>query len=149
MPIGSANQAIPGCGMHHVAVQCRDLEESLCLYRDVLGMIPVLEFDVGRKIVLLDMGDGSCVELLGPQSDAPHADINNSPIHPLTHLALTTTDTIAAVEKVRKAGYLITSEPRHVLLNTLAVINAFFAGPNGEIIEFFQVTETSVSSSVV
>jgi glyoxylase I family protein len=141
MPIGNANQAIPGCGMHHIAVQCRNLDESLCLYRDVLGMIPVLEFGGDRKIVLLDMGDGSCVELLGPQSNAPRPEINSSPAHPLAHLALTTTDTFAAVEKVRKAGYAITSEPKRVLLNTLGVINAFFVGPNGEIIEFFQVTE--------
>ena len=38
MPVGDKNAVIAGCGMHHVAVQTRDWEASLRLYRDVLGM---------------------------------------------------------------------------------------------------------------
>ena len=37
----STNHLIPGCGTHHLAVQTQDLEASLRLYRDVLGMLVV------------------------------------------------------------------------------------------------------------
>ena len=38
MPLGTANQVIAGGGCHHIALQTRDWEASLKLYRDVLGM---------------------------------------------------------------------------------------------------------------
>ena len=38
MPVGDKNAVIAVCGMHHVAVQTRDWEASLRLYRDVLAM---------------------------------------------------------------------------------------------------------------
>lgn len=139
MPIGNRNTVISGCGVHHLAVQCRDLDESLHFYCDVLGMTPALEFTTNRKIVLVDIGDGSHIELLGPRLDGQVSEIAAAPGHPLLHLALTTTDARAAVEKVRQAGYPVTVEPKDIMLNTLAVTNAFFTGPNDEIIEFFQV----------
>ena len=95
-------------------------------------MPPVLEFTTTRKIVLVDMGDGSHLEQLGPRLDGQGSEIAASPIHPLVHLALTTTDARAALEKVRSAGYPVTVEPKEVVLNTLAVTN-------DETIEFFQV----------
>lgn len=141
MPIGTNNSVVPGCGMHHIAIQCRDLEKSLGFYQDVLGMTAFLEFGGDRKIVLMDMGDGSYVELLGPMKNSPQVEPVKAAANPLVHLALTTTDARAAVEKVRKAGYSITVEPNQVMLNTLPVINAFFTGPDGEVIEFFQVLQ--------
>jgi hypothetical protein len=87
----------------------------------------------------VDIGDGCHIELLGPRLDGEVSEIATAPAHPLVHLALTTTDARAAVEKVRQAGYQVTVEPKDVMLNTLAVTNAFFKGPNDEIIEFFQV----------
>lgn len=139
MPIGNNNQTISGCGIHHLAVQCHDLNESLHFYCDVLGMTPVLEFTTARKIVLVDIGDGCHIELLGPRLDGQASEIAAAPAHPLVHLALTTTDARGAIEKVRQAGYQVTAEPKDVTLNTLPVTNAFFIGPNQEIIEFFQV----------
>ena len=59
----------------------------------------------------------------------------NNPVH---HFALTTTDIHGAVEHVREAGYEITVEPRDVDLGGLHVTIAFFRGPNGESVEFFQ-----------
>jgi glyoxylase I family protein len=138
MPIGTTNTQIPGCGAHHVAVQARDWEESLRLYRDVLGMPVVLEFGTPeRRIAMLDMGDGSHIELFAPlpttAGDGPVAP------SPFMHVALTTTDTRRAIEHVRQAGYQITVEPKDVEAGALKATIAFFAGPNGEIIEFFQV----------
>lgn len=138
MPIGTSNTSIPGSGMHHIAVQARDWEESLKFYRDMLGMPIVAEFgSPERKIVLLDMGDGSHIELFQPTATTPQPG-SDAPNDPLFHLALATTDTRAATERVRAAGYEITVEPKDVQLNTINATIAFFKGPNGEVIEFFE-----------
>ena len=69
MPIGTTNRQIPGCGTHHIALQTRDWEASLRLYRDVLGMQIVAEFGPPeRRILLLDIGDGSHMELFAPHA---------------------------------------------------------------------------------
>ncbi|MBI1924903.1 VOC family protein [Candidatus Poribacteria bacterium] len=138
MPIGTKNGIIKGCGTHHIAVQARDWDASLRLYRDVLGMPIVAEFgSPERKIILLDMGDGSHIELFQPTAKSPQV---GSPAanDPVTHFALATTDTRAALEHIRQAGYEITLEPRDVDLGAFKVTIAFFKGPSGEVIEFFQ-----------
>ncbi len=138
MPIGNQNERIPGCGTHHVAVQTRDWDASLKLYQDVMGMTPIAEFGIpDRKIMLLDTGDGSHMELFQPTSETPGPD---GPSHndPLTHVAFATTDARAAIEHVRQAGYEVTVEPKDLKLDKLNVTVAFFKGPCGEILEFFQ-----------
>jgi len=139
MSIGTKNQVIAGCGMHHIAIQARDWEASLRLYQDVLGMEQVAEFGPpDRKIILLDMGDGNHIELFQPLADTPDPG-SESVLDPFMHIALATTDTLAAIEHVREAGYMVTIEPKTVDLDTMTVTIAFFQGPNHEIIEFFQV----------
>ncbi|MFC1975797.1 VOC family protein [Chloroflexota bacterium] len=138
MPTGTKNSVIKGCGTHHIAVQTRDWAASLKLYQDVLGMKLVAEFRPSEhKIVLLDTGDGSHIELFEPKTDTPAADAPAAN-DPVTHFALATTDTRAALEHVRQAGYEVTVEPKDVTLDSLEVTIAFFKGPNGEVIEFFQ-----------
>jgi len=138
MPLGNRNKIIAGCGAHHVTIQARNWEDSLHLYRDVLGMIPTAEFGPpDRRIVLLDMGDGSHIELIEPTPDTPlpgSAATND----PIVHIGLASTDARAAAEHVRDAGFEITVEPKDVDLNGLNVTVAFFKGPSGEVIEFFE-----------
>ena len=96
MPVGERNAAIAGCGTHYIAVQTRDWDASLKLYRDVLGMELVAEFGgPDRKIVLLGTGDGSHMELFAPTeaSPAPNSESTNDP---LMHFALATPDTRAS-----------------------------------------------------
>jgi len=138
MPVGTTNLVIPGCGMHHISIQTRDWDASLHLYKDVLGMKLVATFgSPERPIVLLDMGDGSHVELFAPKTDPTTVERSVSG-DLILHFALATTDTHAAIEHVRRAGYEIISEPRTVELSGMQVTYAFFMGPNGEEIEFFQ-----------
>ena len=139
MPLGTTNRQIPGCGVHHIAIQAQDWEASLRLYRDVLGMPVVAEFgSPERPVLLLDIGDGSHIELFAPRPDAASAAPPASQ-YPLMHIALATSDTRQAIERVREAGYQITTEPKDVQLGALQVTLAFFNGPNGESIEFFEV----------
>lgn len=138
MPVGSKNHEIPGCGTHHVAVQTRDWDASLQLYRDVLGMKSVAVFGPeDRRIMLLDTGDGSHIELFQPTDETP-APGSTSPNDPVTHIALATTDARTAIEHVRSHGYEVTVEPKDVNLGGLDVTVAFFKGPSGEVVEFFQ-----------
>jgi glyoxylase I family protein len=138
MPVGTTNRQIPGCGVHHIAVQSSNWEGSLRLYCDVLGMPIVAEFgSPERRILLLDIGDGSHIELFAPRLAAePDQPAAQQP--PLTHIALATSDTRQAIERVRQAGYQITVEPKDVQLGPIQATIAFFIGPNGETIEFFQ-----------
>ena len=139
MPVGTNNQMIPGCGTHHVAIQTRSWNESLALYRDVLGMSMVAEFGPSeRRIMLLDAGDGSHIELFQPTEETPESG-EAATNDPVTHIALATTDTRVAIEHVRSHGYEITVEPKNLNLGSLNVTLAFFKGPSGEVIEFFQV----------
>jgi glyoxylase I family protein len=136
MPVGTTNDVIAGGGVHHIAIQVRDWDASMRLYRDVLGMRLVAQFGTAeRPIALLDAGDGAHVELLGPLPD--QAGAGGAP-QTLAHLALATTDTRAAIERVRAAGYTVTVEPKDMQLGPLSVTLAFFTGPDGEVIEFFQ-----------
>ena len=138
MPTGTKNAVIKGCGTHHIAVQTRDWEASLRLYEDVLGMEIVARFgSPERKIFLLDTGDGSHIELFEPETGTPAVDAPAAN-DPVIHFALATTDTRAALEHVRQAGYEVTVEPKDVTLDGLEVTIAFFKGPNGEVIEFFE-----------
>ena len=134
----STNTVIPGCGTHHLAVQALDLDVSLQFYRDVLGMPVVAEFGPPeRRILLLAIGDGGHIELFAPP---PGFTAPAEGAFPLMHIALRTSDARAATERVRAAGYTITTEPKDVLLDTIKATISFCKGPNGEVIEFFETT---------
>ncbi len=139
MPAGTRNALIPGCGFHHISIQTLDLDASIDFYCRVLGMQMRLEFEVnGRRLALLDCGDGSYVELQAPRSDSGALHPADNPA-PLVHFALASRDTRAAIERARQAGCTVTVEPREVnLAGQLPAVVAFFTGPNGETVEFFQ-----------
>lgn len=131
------NPLLPGGGIHHIAVRTTDLEASLKLYRDVLGMLIVKEKDVpGKRLVLLDTGDGSHIELAALLDSAALANVPEVN-HPLQHIALTTTDVPGVIERVRTAGYEITVEPKEVRLGESPTTVAFFKGSAGELIELY------------
>lgn len=136
MPVGTKNNVIKGCGLHHIALQTQNWDASLRLYRDTLGMKEVARFGTPEApIALFDMGDGTHMELFAPKTDTA----TNAPANqPIIHMALATTDTRASLERVKEAGYEITVEPKDVTLDGMDVTIAFFKGPNEEIIEFFQ-----------
>ncbi len=136
MPTGTKNSVISGCGFHHISIQTPDLEKSLHLYRDILGMAVRYEFDVDvRRFALLDMGDGGYVELqtADPQKGLVAAG------GPLLHFSLAVHDARAVTEKLRQAGYEITMEPKDIdMADFMPSVASFFKGPSGESVEIFQ-----------
>ena len=138
MSIASANRAIAGLGCHHIAVQTQNYASSIAFYTDVMGMQKAAEFEAGgRRVCLLDIGDGSHIELFEPLPDSNPS--GNAEGNVVFHFALATTDIEAALERVRAAGMEITVELKTVDLGALNVSIAFFKGPSGEVVEFFQV----------
>ena len=131
--VGS-NQTIGGGGFHHVSFRVRDIEASIKFYVEGLGFVPKLSWGQGEKrTVLLDTGDGNYFEISGGGSDMPEGIFR--------HVALRTTDCDTAIERARTAGAEITVEPKDVLLPSdppTPVRVAFFKGPDGEVIEYFQ-----------
>ncbi len=138
MPIGTRNQTLAGLGAHHIAIQTTDYEASVKFYTEVMGMTEVVGFEnAGRPALILDIGDGSHLELFGPIPGAQPS--NDATGNVVFHFALQTTDIEAALERVREAGMEITVELKTVDLGPLNVSLAFFKGPSGEVVEFFQV----------
>ena len=97
----------------HIGVAVEDLDESIALYRDRLGMREqhretVEEF--GVEAALLEIGDAH-VELLTPiQSDSAVArflERNGPGMH---HVAYRTADIDAALERMTKAGVRMIDE---------------------------------------
>ena len=138
MPIGDKNQVMPGLGTHHIAIQTTDYEASLAFYTEVMGMTEVVGFETGgRRAVMLDIGDGSHMELFEPiPGTQPSNDATGNVVF---HFALQTTDIKSALERVRAAGMEITVELRTTQLGPMNVSLAFFKGPSGEVVEFMQV----------
>lgn len=138
MPIGTKNQTIPGLGTHHIAIQTTDYDASVKFYTEVMGMTEVVGFEnAGRPVLILDIGDGSHMELFGPIPGTQPS--NDAAGNVVFHIALQTTDIETALERVREAGMEITVELKTVDLGPLNVSLAFFKGPSGEVVEFFQV----------
>ena len=140
MPIGNKNSKIAGLGTHHIAVQTQDYEASVRFYTEVMGMSEVVGFkSEGRRAVILDIGDGSHMELFEPvPGTQPSSDATGNVVF---HFALQTTDIKAALERVRAAGMEITVELKTVDMGPLNISLAFFKGPSGEVVEYIQVND--------
>jgi len=133
-----SNAAIGGGGFHHVAIRAADFDATLKFYGDALGMRPTLAWGKrGERAVMLDTGDGSCLEIFERPGQRPAADDVA-----LVHFALRTSDCGAAVERVRQAGYKVTMEPTDIDIptspNPTPVRIAFCKGPDDILVEFFQ-----------
>jgi catechol 2,3-dioxygenase-like lactoylglutathione lyase family enzyme len=131
----SHNKTLPGLGTHHVSLLTRDLQASIAFYREVLGMKLVSSFGtVEKPIHLLDIGDGTHLELFAPTPGIGAPPLQEAPYQ---HFALRVDNVRAAVELVRAAGRPITLEPKDVDLAGKVTTIAFFEGPGGESVEFF------------
>jgi glyoxylase I family protein len=151
MPNNGVNSTIHGGGYHHVAIRAIDYDETLKFYIDGLGFTRRYGWGAdGRskgekdsRAALLDSGDGNYLEVFAGGSGTLWAEV---PDGAFLHIAFRTTDIKAATERARAAGATITTEPKSVVppnadepAQTLWV--AFFRGPSGEIVEFFQNDE--------
>jgi len=125
-------------GYHHIGLAVEDVERSLKFYTEGLGGKVTIAFpmgDTGKTIHMVDLGGSAVVEIL-PRGEQG-AEANSR----WAHIALATDDARAAYAMALKAGAVSRTEPVDKTINNMGVCNAFVFGPDGEIIEFFQVKE--------
>ena len=130
------NQKIGGGGFHHVAMRVKDFDASVLFYTDVLGFKKTIAWGDGdKRAIMLDTGDGSCLEVFAGGSS------ELKPEGAFIHIALCTDNCDAALDRVKAAGMEVTMEPTDILIQSsppTPVRIAFFKGPDGEVVEFFQ-----------
>lgn len=131
------NRTIGGGGFHHVALRAADFDASVRFYTQLLGFRETMRWgDAPKQAVMLDTGDGSCVEIFagGPEGDKPEG--------ALLHMALNCDDVAGVIQKLVDQGVELLSGPSDVDIPTrpeaTPVRIAFFKGPDGEVIELFQ-----------
>ncbi len=126
-------------GYHHAALRVRDFEASLRFYKAALGAVPRISWGEGKgQAVMLDIGNGNCLEIFAGGRKRPRREGS------LLHLAFRTRDCDGALASARAAGAVVTQEPTSVTIPSsppAAVRIAFCAGPDGEVLEFFQSSD--------
>lgn len=133
-----SNQKIKGMGFAHMAVGATDFDASMTFYQ-ALGLTLYTQWgEKGQRIALLDIGDGSKLELF-EKPDMKTAQEEG----PWLHFAFAVQNVDEAYQTALKAGAQSAGEPRELVLSearpyriTLRV--AFVYGPSGERLEFFK-----------
>lgn len=141
--------AKPPSRLHHVAIASADLDRSLAMYRDGLGLTPRYTFAFpGGKGVILASGptaQDTCLELF-PRENAQGLAAEAR----LLHVCLAVDDVDAAFTQAVEHGFAVQREPWDTEHPNLAAEDdpslptvfacrlAFLYGPDGEIVELFQ-----------
>jgi len=97
--------------MSHVGVAVKDLEKTLKLYEDVLGLRPEAVKDMGRsRLAFIPVGDDE-IELIQPSDvDGMLGKFLEERGEMVHHIALETDDIEAAMEHVKSRGAIMLDE---------------------------------------
>ncbi len=130
------NNIITGAGFHHIALRANDFEASIKFY-NALGFNVVTQWGEGDgRIAMLDMGDGTIIELFAGGKDEP-ADGR------FFHLAIKADDIEAAYNTAINAGATTKIAPKIAPIDSkpepMTLHIAFVFGPSGEVLEFFKI----------
>ena len=131
-----ANEIIKGAGSHHIALMSTDFEKSLAFYK-ALGFKEIVRWgDAIKTIAMLDIGDGSRIELFSNGGDEYPA------CGKWAHFAVKVDDVEEAFNIALKAGGVPKIYPKVVPLEStpykMSINIAFVYGPSGEELEFFK-----------
>lgn len=120
--------------LEHIGVYVNDMDESILFYEQVLGLqlVKRMQLDNGLELSFLSYPetDQVQIELIGRGTDG----MSDAGI--VHHIAFTVTDIEVEVERIRKLGIRLLDEEPRAIADGIKV--AFFFGPNGERLEFFQ-----------
>jgi lactoylglutathione lyase len=120
--------------LEHIGVKVKNMDTSIRFYTEVLGMNLVKRAKLADGVELgflsFPGSDNIEIELIGRGHDGLP---NESIVH---HIAFTVTDIQAEIDRLKGFGVdLMDETPRTILDGDLI---AFFFGPDGERLEFFQ-----------
>ena len=124
-------------GYHHVAWRAYDYDASLDFYTRALGCTMYRRWGTGDgRGCMLDIGNGNYLEILAGGTRPPR------PEGLFIHLAVTTDDCDAAMQRAIDAGAEVYIAPKTLSLDSsplpVSGRNGFIKGPDGELVEFFQ-----------
>lgn len=129
--------------MSHVGVAVKDLEKTLKLYEDVIGLHPEVVKDMGHsRLAFIPVGDDE-IELIQPSGDdsmlSNFIKERGEMVH---HIALETDDIEAAMEHVKSKGAIMLDEKPIVGAHEVRI--AFFTLEGQEDI-IFELVESKSS----
>ncbi|GLV61017.1 lactoylglutathione lyase [Dictyobacter sp. S3.2.2.5] len=120
--------------LEHIGLRVKDMGASIRFYTEVLGMHLVgrERLDDGLELVFLNYpgSDTMQIELIGNGNDDVPA------LGKVDHFAFTVSDIEAELERLRTLGVPLIDESPQTILGGIKI--AFFYGPDGERLEFFQ-----------
>lgn len=136
-----SNSTIGGGGFHHVATRVADFDAAVRFYTEGLGFTQKVSWGEGDdRAAMLDTGDGNYIEVFaGGEPETPSE-------ARLLHFALRTHDCEAAHERALAHGARERMAPKAIEMDTdqgtLSVRISFVLSPTGEVIEFFENSQT-------
>lgn len=129
------NEKIKGAGFHHVALASHCFEETVEFY-EKLGFRQIVLWGEGMgRIVMMDIGNGSILEIFANGSKSAEQNPN------FFHLAIYAEDPDSAYELALASGATAKSGPADFVIESgesVKIRTAFVFGLNGEVIEFFK-----------
>lgn len=138
-----SNNIIKGLGYAHVAIAAQNFDKSFAFYR-ALGLKVYTQWGAApSRIALLDMGDGSLVELF----EKP--DLTGSGEgSPYLHFAFAAQNVDEAYRVALEAGATPLKPPAEMPLDSnplrMTLRVAFVQGPSGEELEFFKMVVRTI-----
>ncbi|MCL1895119.1 MAG: VOC family protein [Clostridiales bacterium] len=128
--------------MNHIGIFVEEPEVAIDFYTNVLGgelLFTIYNESDGENISMIKMGDYH-IELIQPPEGAEEAP--EAARRTRNHFAIEVEDIQAAVNHVKSHGYVLEEEGIYYVPefgdNKTNLNVAFFHGPSGERIEFFQ-----------
>lgn len=130
MPLSGMTQIT---GAHHIAIRTTQFGRCVAFYTQTLGLTTTATWTTKTgRAAMIEIAPGSYMEIF----ERPAAAEANPVI---LHVCLRTDDVVGMTERVRAAGYRVTTEPLMLDLETsIGIVKlhlAFVAGPDGESIE--------------
>ncbi len=143
-----SNNIIKGLGYAHMAIAAKDFDKSLAFYK-ALGMSVYTQWGEGdSRIALLDMGDGSLVELFAKPDLCTDKVAGVEDGNPFLHFAFSAQNVDEAYRVALEAGATPLKPPAEVPLPSsplrLTLRIAFVKGPSGEELEFFKTVVKTI-----
>jgi lactoylglutathione lyase len=120
--------------LEHIGVMVKDMDVSIQFYTEVLGMKLVNRVHLNEEVELgflsFPGSDNIEIELINRGHDGLS---DEGKVH---HVAFTVNDIEAEVERLKKLNVRMLDETPRTILDGIQI--AFFFGPDGERLEFFQ-----------
>lgn len=143
-----SNAIIKGLGYAHMAIAARDFDRSLAFYQ-ALGLKVYTQWGTGEgRIALLDMGDGSLMELFAKPALPADKVAGVEDGNPFLHFAFSVQNVDEAYRIALEAGATPVQAPAEMPLDShplrLTLRVAFVKGPSGEELEFFKTVVKTI-----